>query len=103
MPKVLLEQVSTVHVAEFVNEKINFFANGLSNVSVNSNWINAPPPPGNPRETFLSERIPATRIIYFVSFSAPGQKMMVKFPGMGQNFPKLEETAPQACKKSFKN
>ena len=27
---------------------------------------------------------------------------MVEFPGVGQNFPKLEETAPQACKKVFK-
>ena len=27
---------------------------------------------------------------------------MVEFPGVGQNFPKLEETAPQACKKILK-
>ena len=29
--------------------------------------------------------------------------MMVKFPEVGQNFPKLEETAPLACKKSLEN
>ena len=28
--------------------------------------------------------------------------MMVEFPEVGQNFPKLEETAPQACKKPQK-
>ena len=28
--------------------------------------------------------------------------MMVEFPGVGQNFPKLEETAPWACKKILK-
>ena len=28
--------------------------------------------------------------------------MMVEFPGEGQNFPIVEETAPQACKKSLK-
>ena len=28
--------------------------------------------------------------------------MMVEIPGLGQNFPKLEETAPQACKKILK-
>ena len=27
---------------------------------------------------------------------------MVEFPGVGQNLPKLEETAPQACKKILK-
>ena len=27
---------------------------------------------------------------------------MVEFPGVGQNFPKLEETAPLACKKILK-
>ena len=29
--------------------------------------------------------------------------MMVEFSGVGQNFPKLEETAACAYKKSFKN
>ena len=33
------------------------------NVSVNSNWVH---PPGNPRENFLSERIPATRANFSV-------------------------------------
>ena len=92
MPKVLLEQVSTVYVADFVNEKINFFANGLSNVSVSSNWINSPSP-GNLRENFLSEQIPATQAIFWSNSLPPGQKMMVEFPGVGQNFPKLKETA----------
>ena len=27
---------------------------------------------------------------------------MVEFPGVGQNFPKLKETATQACKKILK-
>ena len=52
-----------------------------------------PPPPGNPRENILSEQIPATWEIFLVKFSAPGQKMMVDFPGVGQNFLKLETTA----------
>ena len=29
--------------------------------------------------------------------------MMVEFPGVGQNFPKLEETPPYANKKSLRN
>ena len=52
-----------------------------------------PPPPGNPGYFFLSERVPVTRQIFGL-IPCPGAKMMVKFPGMGQNFPKLEETAP---------
>ena len=58
-------------------------------VSVNSNWVHLSPgkffwasesrPPG---QTFLSNSL------------LPGQKMMVEFPGVGKNFPKLEETAP---------
>ena len=51
-------------------------------------------PPGNPGKIFLSERIPATQANFFVQFPAPGQKMMVEFPGVGQNFPRLKETAP---------
>ena len=36
-------------------------------------------------------------------FPALGQNMMVEFPRVGQNFPKLKETAHQTCKKSLKN
>ena len=61
-------------------------------VSVNSNWVH--PPPGNPRENFLSEGIPATREIFVFNSLTPGQKMIVEFQGVGQNLPKLEETAP---------
>ena len=51
-------------------------------------------PPGQPPENFLSEQIPATRAI-FLSNSLPlGQKNDGRIPGVGQNFPKLEETAP---------
>ena len=59
-------------------------------------------PPGNPRKIFLSERIPTTRAIFLSNSLPPGQKMIVEFPGMGQNFPKLEETAPQASKNPLK-
>ena len=49
------------------------------------------PPPGNPGEIFLSEQIPATRANFFVYFPALGQKMVVEFPKVGQNFCILEE------------
>ena len=40
---------------------------------------------------------------FLLSNSLPlGQKIMVERLGVGQNFLKLEETAPYACKKSFK-
>ena len=47
-------------------------------------------PPG---EIFLSERIPATRAIFLSNSPAPGQNDG-RIPGVGQNFPELEETAP---------
>ena len=52
------------------------------------------PPPGNPRENFFEQANPGHLGNSFVYFSAPGAKMMVEFPGVGKNFPKLEETAP---------
>ena len=61
-----------------------------SDVSVNSNWVH--PPPGNPRENFFERANPGQN--FLSNFLPPGQKMMVEFPGVGQNFPKLEETAP---------
>ena len=52
-------------------------------------------PPGNPRENFFERANPGHPGKFFLSNSLPlGQKMMVEFPGVGQNFPKLEETAP---------
>ena len=50
-------------------------------------------PSGNPRENFLSERIPATRAI-FLSNSLPRGKDYGRIPGGGAKFPKLEETPP---------
>ena len=41
----------------------------------------------------LSEQVPATPAI-FLSDSLPRAKMMVEFPRVRLNFPKLEETAP---------
>ena len=55
-------------------------------VSVNSNWVH---PPGNPRKNVFERVNPG----HSGNFLSPGQKMMVEFPGVGQNFPKLEETA----------
>ena len=52
-------------------------------VSVNSNWVH--PPRATPEKIFLSERIPATRAIILSNSLRPGQKMMVEFPGVGQN------------------
>ena len=62
----------------------------LCYVSVNSNWVHLP---GNPQEIFWSKQIPATRAIFCLS-PCPRAKMIVEFPRVGQNFPKLEETAP---------
>ena len=64
------------------------FQNRLMSQSVPTGHI----PPGNPGENFLRERIPATQA-FFCSIPCPEAKMMVEFPGVGQNFPKLEETA----------
>ena len=50
-------------------------------------------PLGNPRESFLSERIPATRAT-FLSNSLPGAKNDGRIPGGGAKFPKVEETTP---------
>ena len=44
-----------------------------------------PPPRATPEKNFLSERIPATRAIILSNSLRPGQKMMVEFPGVGQN------------------
>ena len=68
-------------------------------VSVNSNWIQ---PSSNTRENVFERANPGHPGKFFVQFPVPGQKTMVEFPGVGQNFPKLEETARQACKKFFK-
>ena len=54
-------------------------------VSVSSNWVH--PPRATPGKFFLSEQIPATRANFFVQFPAPGQKLMVEFPGVRQIFP----------------
>ena len=52
------------------------------------------PPPGNPRENFFERANPGHPGKIFCLIPCPGAKMMVEFPGVGQNFPKLEETAP---------
>ena len=48
---------------------------------------------GNPGENFFEQANPGHPGTFFL-IPLPGGKMMVKFPGVGQNFPKLEETAP---------
>ena len=70
------------------------------NVSVNSNWVHLPP--GKSLENILSERIPATQEIFCLIPLCRGKNDLVEFPGVVQNFPKLEETAPKACKKSLR-
>ena len=47
--------------------------------------------PGQPPGKLFSAS--ESRPSFFVLFPAPGQKMMVEFLGVGQNFPKLEDTA----------
>ena len=56
--------------------------------SISTGYI---PPPG--KFFWASESRPPGQIFLSNSLS-PGQKMMVEFPGVGQNFPRLEETAP---------
>ena len=51
-------------------------------------------PPGNPRENFFERANPGHPSKIFCLIPCPGAKMMVEFPGVGQNFPKLERTAP---------
>ena len=51
-------------------------------------------PTGQPPGKFF-ERVNPGHLGNFLSNSlAPGQKMIVEIPGMRQNFPKLEGTAP---------
>ena len=46
------------------------------------------------QENFFERANPGHPGNFFSNSLPPGQKMMVEFPGMGQNFLKLEETAP---------
>ena len=63
-----------------------------SNVSVNSNWVH---PPGQPRGKFFERANPGHPGKFFCLIPYPGAKNDGRIPpGMGQNFPKLEETAP---------
>ena len=48
-------------------------------------------PPDNPREIFFERANPGHPGIFLFNSPAPEQKMMVGFPGVRQNFPKLEE------------
>ena len=47
----------------------------------------------SPGKIFLSERIPATRAV-FCLIPCPRAENDSRIPGVGQNFPRLEETAP---------
>ena len=47
-----------------------------------------------PPENFFERANPGHPGNFLSNFPAPGRKMMVEFPGVGQNFPKLGETAP---------
>ena len=64
----------------------------LCYVSVNSNWVHLPP--GQLPGKLFEQANPGNPGNFFVKFPAPGAKMMVELPGLWQNFPKLEETAP---------
>ena len=59
------------------------FILSLSDVSVSSNWVH---PPGNPRENFFERANPGHTGKFFCLIPSPGAKMMVEFPGVGQNF-----------------
>ena len=51
-------------------------------------------PPGNPRENFFERANPGHPGKIFCLIPCPGTKNDSRIPGVGQNFPKLEETAP---------
>ena len=76
-----------------------FLKSCVSNVSVNSNWVH--PPWTTPGKIFSSDRIPAK---FFCLIPCLGAKNDGQIPqGLGEIFPKLEETLPSACEKSSRN
>ena len=75
----------------------------LSYVSVNSNWVQSPPPPGQPPRIFFgaSESWPPGQIL--LSNSLPrGKKRWSNSPGVGQKFPKLKKLPLKLAKKILK-
>ena len=62
-----------------------------------------PPPPAASGKILFERANPGHVGNFFFKFPAPGHKMMIEFPRLGQNFPKLKETPPKACKKSLRN
>ena len=61
-------------------------------------------PRATPGKSFLSELISATRAIIFVQFPAPGQKVMVEFPGAGAKFSQTRRNCfILSLQKSLKN
>ena len=55
-----------------------------------------------PRENFFGRANPGHQGNFLSNSPALGQKMVVEFPEVGQNFPKLEETAPLVCRNPLK-
>ena len=51
-------------------------------------------PPGNPGEFFFKRANPGHPGNFFCLIPCPRAKVLSNSPGVGQNFPKLEETAP---------
>ena len=66
-----------------------------------SSYCLHPPPRGNPRKMFLIGQIPANRANLFGLILCPRAKIdgQFKLLGLGQNYPKHEEIALEACKK----
>ena len=60
-------------------------------------------PPGQPQGKLFEPADPGHPSKFFLSNPLPsGQKMMVEFLGVGQNFSKLVETPLKLAKESFK-
>ena len=79
-----------IHYFQFVNLPIFFSLPIHPYVSVNSNWVHLHP--RQPPAKLFERANPGHLGILFVQFPCPEAKMMDEFPGVGQNFPKLEET-----------
>ena len=71
-----------------------------STIYVSSQFqLGTSPPRQPPGKCFWASESRPPGKFFLCLIPCPGVKMMVEFSGMGQNFPKLEETAPKACKK----
>ena len=71
----------------------------LPYVSVNSNWIQ---PPGNPQENCFQGANPGHPGNFLSDSLLQGKQLWSNSRGVGQNVPKLKETAPEVCKDPLK-